>query len=275
MPQRAIFLARFAVLLLGAMAGHASAQSAAFRVDTLALRDPHLFVSLLGCNDVTATFNDRVQAQLQADDSPADGNFDLSWLIAFTPLDLAAPSNPMQFGRATCTADPIAPSCTPPDAGLGGEALLSTVATCLATIPGSVRPYAPVVPTVVPTCFASPAATFEIDLGLLSIPLHDAQIAGTFVAGMGDAPAALASGLLRGFLTQTDAEATVLPADLPLIGGRTLASLLPGGSGNCAAHSDMDQHAGQQGWWMYLQYSAVEATLDTPDPHVFGDGFEA
>lgn len=277
MPLRATSLASCAALLLGAMAGHASAQSAAFRVDTLALRDPHLFVSLIGCNDVTATFNDRLQAQLDADESPADGNFDLSWLIAFAALDLAAPGTPMQFGRSTCAADAFAPSCTPPAAGgPGGEALVSSVAPCLASIPGSVRPYAPVVPTVVPTCFVSPAATFAIDLGLLSIPLRDAQIAGTFVADAGDTPpAALTPGLLRGFLTQADADATVLPVDLPLIGGRTLASLLPGGSGNCAAHSDMDQHAGEQGWWVYLQYSAVEATLRTPDPAVFGDGFEA
>jgi len=64
-------------------------------------------------------------------------------------------------------------------------------------------------------------------------------------------------GLLRGFLSEQDAEAIIFPDEIEVIGGRSLASLLAGGQGNCADSSDMDQFDGVDGWWFYFD---IEAT---------------
>ena len=58
------------------------------------LRDPHVYVIVLGCRDVTDTallgfsVNGRLQTSIQTDaDVPPDGLLDLSTLIEFLPLD--------------------------------------------------------------------------------------------------------------------------------------------------------------------------------------------
>ena len=50
--------------------------------------------------------------------------------------------------------------------------------------------------------------------------------------------------------------ADTLVIELPGLAPRTLSSLLPGGSGACAAHDDRDQHEGVSGWWFHFNYSA-------------------
>ncbi|MCU0757367.1 MAG: hypothetical protein MUE46_20025 [Xanthomonadales bacterium] len=68
----------------------------------------------------------------------------------------------------------------------------------------------------------------------------------------------LRPGLLRGFLTEAAADATLLPADLPVIGGRPLSSLFRGGTGNCSTGpSDKDTLDGVSGWWFYFEIRAV------------------
>ena len=48
------------------------------------------------------------------------------------------------------------------------------------------------------------------------------------------------------------------PADLPLVGGRPVSSLLAGGTGNCASSSDKDRLDGVPGWWFYLNFTAQQ-----------------
>ena len=82
----------------------------------------------------------------------------------------------------------------------------------------------------------------------------------------------LGAGRGNGTAPESVANATVLPASYPLVGGPTLASLLPGGTGNSAATSDKDLHNGTRGWWFYFNYSALLVAQLVP--LVFRDGTE-
>jgi hypothetical protein len=120
-----------------------------------------------------------------------------------------------------------------------------------------------------PPCFASSEITLTIDLAGIPLTLVDAQIGATFA----DDPAtALTNGLIRGFISEAQADNTIVPVSLPLIGGKSLSAILPGGDGNCAAVSDMDLNGDEPGWWFYFNFPAqrVEALPDD----FFADGFE-
>ncbi len=244
----------------------------AFRMVDLDLRDPHMFVDLVGCRDFTDTplvgfaINGDMQADLQTD-SDADGQLDQSLAIVFRPASQVAQGQPpteLHF-----------PSCTPPLASTACQRnpasqppVLTTstnqsVAGCLQPLPGTVRPYSPAVTSTGAPCFSTNTpATVTIVTGGIPIPLHDARVAATYV---GVPASALVNGLLMGFLTEADANATIIPATMPLVGGLPLSSLLPGGMGNCAAHSDLDIHNGVRGWWIYYNFTAVRVPWqDTP-----------
>jgi hypothetical protein len=83
------------------------------------------------------------------------------------------------------------------------------------------------------------------------VPLYGAQIAAGYA---GDA---LETGLLRGFVTKADADATQL--SIAGIGTVTLSSVLAGSPTSCATgKSDMDHDPfGREGWWFYLNFHAV------------------
>ena len=51
----------------------------------------------------------------------------------------------------------------------------------------------------------------------------------------------------------------ILPTTIAVVGGRSLASILAGGPGNCrtGTNSDLDTNAGVSGWWVYLGFTAV------------------
>lgn len=90
------------------------------------------------------------------------------------------------------------------------------------------------------------------------IRLRDAQVAASY---SGTPASSLSNGLLRGFITQADAEATILPDTLPVVGGRSLASVLRGGAGSCARGSDQDMHPTHGvGWWFFLNFPAGVVT---------------
>jgi hypothetical protein len=99
------------------------------------------------------------------------------------------------------------------------------------------------------------------------VTLHDAQIAAKFNA---DPATTLSNGLVRGFLSEADADATIIPPSNPLIGSQPLSSLLPGGSGNCEPHSDKDVDGDTVGWWFYFNFTAARVGLET----IFADGFD-
>jgi len=280
-------LSSFAAALCVLVAPSAMGQVSAFRMSDLDLRDPHVYVDLIGCRDVTDTpflsfsVNGQLQANIQTDaSSPADGLLDLSNVFLFDPLDQTLASNAFDSGAADCTAPLAGTHCSNFDSsGLSGSASLLLAGDCLAPIAGTLHNYAPGVVGAAAPCFSSPVGTIMLDLGGIPVPLQDAQIAATFVG----VPAThTVNGLMKGFLRASDADVALVPATFPLVGGLPLSQLLPGGdppgvgNTNCAPHSDLDVHDGQSGWWFYLNFSAPRTPFgDDLFATGFADGFES
>src|SRR5262245_11782281 len=77
----------------------------AFRVDSISLRDPHVFVPVLGCFDATSFLNSQISPLLTTDGG-SDGFLDLSLLTLFRPLQ-----QPPLLGS---NLDIVTADCTPP-----------------------------------------------------------------------------------------------------------------------------------------------------------------
>ena len=277
--RRAVRRFACAALLAAPLCGPAGAEplgsgTARFLLTDLDLRDPHFYVNAVGCRDITDTplagfsINGEIQASIQTD-RDFDGFLDLSYVLEFLPLDQGATTLPLQFGQAVCAAPLAGTSCgallipTPTMATLG-----STLA-CLAPLPGTTRPYSPAIVTTAPACFASDAVTLVLGLAGIPVTLRDARVAATWV---GDPATQLVNGLISGFVSEADANAVILPASLPLVGGQPLSALLPGGGGNCAPHSDKDVNNGVVGWWFYFNFPA--ARVYYASDALYADGFE-
>jgi hypothetical protein len=132
---------------------------------------------------------------------------------------------------------------------------------CLDAVPGTLRPYGGGINQPGPICFHSLPILLTVDLGGILIPLEEVQIGATYV---GNPAASMSDGLLRGFLAESEADLIILPADIAVVGGDPLSSVLPGGSGCCASHDDRDNHNGQTGWWFYFDFPADEVTYIGP-----------
>ncbi len=233
----------------------------AFRFSDLALRDPHTFVSVIGCNDVTDknflpfAVNDKLTASITTDtDMPPDGLLDFSPTLVFRPLAQAGTTTPMDIYVASCTAPIATTSCKP-----GANAKSTVTATnmtsgqCLAALANTTHPYAPAISNPSGPCFVTSPTTLTITLSGIPIVMQDARVAATYV---GSPATKLTNGLLMGFITKAYADSTVLPSTLPLVGGMKLSVLLAGGTGACPTYSDMDKDNGVDGWWFYLNFPA-------------------
>lgn len=261
-----------ALTIVGAAPGGAST---AFRLSDLDYKDPHFFIEFLGCRDVTdadifgsPSFNRALQDRIQGD-ADSNGVLDLSLVLVFDSLDVSAAGGVVRFGNARCAAPSPTSGCED-EVGLSLTAIPYTITAgggspCLTVVPGSTRPYT--VPVIVPAapCFVTEERDLTLEL-LEGVPmtLRRAQIAATFV---GDPPTALTNGLIRGFLTEADANATLLPASMALIGGQPLSAILPGGDPPgeaicCASVSDKDVLDGTPGWWFYLNFPGQPVTYE-------------
>ncbi|MEC9372967.1 MAG: hypothetical protein VYC34_03950, partial [Planctomycetota bacterium] len=261
-------LKRFACAAMATVAGLAGAASAGsqaiFRVDSISLRDPHAFqFVIILCVDITGQLNAEIDANLN-DDGDMNGLLDLGFVIVFDDLDPMAMGGSVRIGEANCTAPAAGTNCTEGMMALESVPYMNTLVgmECLGIVPGTVRPYSPAVTTTTGPCFSTSAQSVTLDLGGIPVTLQDAQFAATYVGGAD--PTSLTNGLIRGFLSEADAEATVLPPDVPIVGGQTLAALLRGGSGNCASGSDQDVLNSVPGWWMYLNFTATRVVGDFP-----------
>jgi cysteine-rich repeat protein len=249
--------------------------STAFRFTDMDLREPHVFVSFIFCNDVTdnelAGFavNSKLQDAITMDtDDPPDGLLDLSLVLIFRPLAQLAASTAMALSFPDCTSPMSSTSCTlnPPDMETPSTATNMQAGTCLGTLPNTLKnpPYSPnpVGITTAP-CFVSDEETITIDLSGIPITLTGARVAAKYV---GNPATGMSNGLVRGFISEADANNTVLPADLPLVGGMPLSSVLPGGQGCCAAHDDRDigPDGVTMGWWFYLNFTATTVPYSAP-----------
>ena len=227
----------------------------AMRIESLQLRDPHLFrdVFILGCLDATSVVNDALAEQF-ATDGDGDGLLDRSPIQLFRGIRIDGVGQ-MRGIDGACTAPAATTSCTASAAaiaattGYAGQA----VGTCLASLPGTTRPYSPAVQPAIGPCFATASVDQTIDLGGgLVLPLQGTA----FGATVRENPTpGLSNGLMRGFVSEAVAATVVLPEEF---GGGTLASVLPGGVGSCATGDDRDTLEGVSGWWFYFQYTASQ-----------------
>jgi len=246
---------------------------AAFRFADLDLRDPHVFVDFIGCRDVTDnalvgfSVNGELQTNIQTD-GDNDGLLDLSPTLVFRPLNQAdAATTPVEVQFADCTAPMASTTCSPSAiAPVAAMATTSLTMQCLGPIAGTTRPYTPAITSSTMPCFSTSATTVTIDLSGIPITLRDARVAATY---SGTPATQLLNGLLIGFISEADANATIIPASFPLVGGKPLSLLLPGGDPpgpdqNCAAHSDKDMNNGVPGWWFYLNFRAARVPWTEP-----------
>lgn len=255
-----------------------------FRFTDLDLRDPHIHLSILwfGCSDLTdnaaplnvaPSINAQIQAAITTDtDNPADGELNLSLLGIFDPLrvDSGAP-HPFGFSDASCTAPMATTTChldgaTPTWTTYtlnGVTGATNDTATCLGPVPQTTGGYDPPVASATAAngqpCWSSAQIDVSISVAGVPVPLRFAQIGGRFT---GQPPSGVSNGLVRGFISEETAEAIVI--DIPFIGQKTLASLLPGGDGACTEHDDRDTSPDgtETGWWFYFNYTAATVPLE-------------
>ncbi len=249
---------------LSAVTGSHALAVTALRITDLDLRDPHIYMEFLGCRDITdvAVGGSSVNGDLQTDiesDGDMNGFLDLSLLIVFNPFDSSGPGGTLVYLPGICTAPMAGTSCTPESTTpLYLSYQNSAAGACLEPILGTTwGPYTPEIVSPTAPCFVSEEFAGVLPLfGGTPVTLQHVQIAATY-GGAED----LVAGLIRGFLTEADANATILSPNLPVVGGKALSVLLPGGNPpgpdlNCAGHSDKDFVDGVPGWWFYYNFTA-------------------
>ncbi len=249
------------------------------RFTDLDLRDPHVFLPITVppfptvCYDftdnaiptTTVSFNGNIQASYNSDTNPADGFLDASSLLWFRPLRQNGRVARVDNGAADCLAPAPTTGCGPSATAVPTTYSYAAFATgvCMAPLAGTIGSpaYSPAIASPAAACFVTAPRTIQLDNGGTPITLIDAQIAASFNA----TPAtALSSGLLRGFLRESDANQIVISDPALPNGGVTLASLLAGGSGSCSTRNDRDTHRGESGWWFYFNFQAASVTYSGP-----------
>jgi hypothetical protein len=240
----------------------AAPSATAFRMTTATLADPHVFVELGGCADLTDFLNGQLADQVEKDDD-GDGDLDLSLLNVFRPLDTTAATATVDVGPAECAAPTPGGSCVPDAAQtVATTATQKTSGSCLGALAGTVAPDSVVHASTAP-CYGTSAITMPLSLGPVELTLTEARMGGTF-AGAG--ATRVDNGLARGFVSEAQADTIVLPDDLPVVGGRTLSSLLPGGTDSCQTIDgrDVAPDGTTRGWYFYINFSARVVSLAAP-----------
>jgi hypothetical protein len=221
----------------------------ATRLQTMELRDPHLFA--FGAVDVTDTVNDAIAAGITMDaDDPPDGQLDLSFLLMFRPWDSEASGGPIDAVAGANCAAPAGTACTANAEATVVEATGTNAdSNCLAPGAGTTGDYDPPVTTPSGRCFSTDAHQVSLNLGTVELTLDQTQIAGTYSAS----GHSVSNGLMIGFISEAAADAIIIPEDIEFVGGDPLSSLL--------LEDDKDTGpGGVDGWWFYLNFTAGEVT---------------
>jgi hypothetical protein len=229
------------------------------RVTAINIRDPHFFVTpLAGCVDFTdnnilgqpnTSVNGQINTALNAD-ANNDSFFDNSTLWIFPPT-LSNRVQRLDTAAGICSTPAATSACAFPASTMAGNytVVSSGVDACFEPIPNTTGSYTPAVPTLNTPCFVqSEQAVSALNFNGVSLPLYRTRIAGSASGGQPGGRV-----MLRGFLRETDANNALIPANVPLIGGRPISSLLAGGTGNCSTRNDKDMLDGVSGWWFYLE----------------------
>lgn len=221
----------------------------AFLITEMTLADPHTFA--VGFVDVTGTVNDLIRDSITMDATmPPDGLLDFSVVPVFRPLDQQSSAVvALDIVFADCTAPINGTSCTRPTETGDVVSTSSTNDVCLTPIAGTTGNYSPAIVLPSAPCFSSDPATFEVALGDILLELENARLSATY---SGDPATSLVNGLIAGFVTEEQADATILPEDIVLVGGDPLSALLK--------DEDKDTNGGESGWWFYLNFTAQPVT---------------
>jgi len=224
-----------------------------FRADTLVLKAPNLFATLLIIRaDVTADGQAALNAALTGDDD-MNGFIDMSLLLRFLKT-----TNPKGADGQVTPGGADCPAPLSPDSACGPDKTFpfqtpaltyanSTQACVLAGAPESAA--AP--------CFSTTPASLTMQLPILgAVPLQDGQIVGTWDG------ANISNGFVRGFLPKTVAAATKLGEGLPAF--LTLAGIKAGAPlSNFLSDAQMQKNArGEDGWWFLMSYTAKPAKFE-------------
>ena len=228
-----------------------------FRFTSLYQRDPHVFVSFISCTDVTDvplfgfSVNGSLQTNIQTDGN-GDGFYDLSYVQRLRPLD--------ENDGAVGEADFVSANCSTTTGACAADGSVPlpsmytshAIGQCLSVIGGTTHGYSPAVVQPSGPCYVTSPVNVTLNVGGIPVPLQNASIGATY-----SDPTHLVNGLLSGFISETDANNTILPMGIPWVGGHPLSSVLPGGTGNCAGFSDKDTINGVVGWQFYLNFAAT------------------
>jgi|GEM_PF-3654551 len=234
-----------------------------FRADQVLLRDPHAYYP---CNnDITdnplfgVSANGLIADAISMDqDQPPDGYLDLSVVGVFRPLDQASATGNADVGTADCTDATTCAAGTPPPTPTTYTNV--TTGQCLGLLPNTTDGYTPAITVPTDNCFYAEPVNLSLSFAGTVVSFTNVQVAAEYV---GNPATELQDGLIRGFLSLTDAQNTLVP--LPIVGDTPLSDLLRGG-GNCGMASDLDDGPGctQCGWWFYFNFHAVAVTWNSP-----------
>lgn len=245
----------------------------AFRFTELYARDPHFYiVPIIGCEDITdkglltidsvnKQFNDAITMDVT---DPPDGFLDMNFMLLFRPLDQGGAGGNFDFATGDCTAPIETTSC---DVKMGTTPSSSTYVnmadSCFVPNPGelSAQMYMPQPGSTTGPCFSGGPLSFTLDLGTFQLPFADATISAKYV---GDPADGMVEGSIHGFVSEAVADSTLLPMDIPVLGGKPISELLPGGKGNCAKHDDRDLNGDVSGWWFFLDFKAARVSYTGP-----------
>lgn len=244
-----------------------------FRLSTLLLRDPHVFIDIpiFGCFDFTdnalplglgPSLNTQLATAITTDDD-GDGFLDFSLMLLGRPLSPAAVDFRLDTARGLCPAPSPPSTCALDPAEVPQTHRYSAFGSglCLDVLAGTTSGYSPAPTPPAASCFVSAERNLGIATATLPLPLQAVQAAATFV---GNPASSLSPGLLRGFLSEAVADTLLLPAEVPVVGGQPISILLPGGQGNCANHDGRDLFAGELGWWFYFNFTATPTPWTGP-----------
>jgi len=240
---------------------------APLRFTSLEVRDPHFFAGLgFLCQDFTdsaggglLSVNGALAASIGSDND-SDGYLDLSLMLLFRPFDANAVGEIVDARSGACTPPASGTTCHVGSSGTEVRGYYDGLPAgpCLKVEPGNTSGYTPSIIEPTAPCFTTaPQQLFFTVFGDQPLPLYDAQISAHIE---GTAPDDLSEGLIVGFLREVDANAILLPASYPIVGGQPISVLFPGGAGNCSGGNDKDTHGVYTGWWFYLNFTAENVT---------------
>ena len=233
----------------------------AFRMTTIELRDPHLFLFTGGfggqCGDITDDGNNSVNAQIAdalENDADDDGFVDRSIAIVFHPFTSDLDEAQIEILNALCTAPVEDTTCVPQTEPVGSIARNVGAPACDLPPAATTSGYAPAIDVAVAPCFSTDPVSVVLDV-VSPLPLADAVVAAT-ISPDGES----LTGVLRGFITEEDADVLELGTGSVA----TIASrVLPGGEGACADHDARDVGpGGLSGWYVYFNFTAEQVEFD-------------